>query len=253
MGLRQARAQRQLTGQAEGQEGGHRAAPRMLAGRRRAAGGSRGAGGSAGRGRRGRRAPGILGSQHPRRELRRRSAAHPSRPCLTSRRGSRDSDALGWLPGPEGPRARDESISGLGGTRPGRSQSGGRRQPARAFGRANREAGWAERGRGWPSLQGPRAAAGGSRGLRSGGRRAAGGAALRAVSRRAPGAPAGGRAAALGSLPKPGLCLMVAAESRDFRTLHLATPLFLNHRYCRSSTGRPTSDLHPLFFLRQGL
>lgn len=64
---------------------------------------------------------------------RRRSAAPPTRPCLTSRRCSSDSNALGWLPGPG--RAGRRVIKGpgeMGGaSAEGRSQSGGGRQPAR--------------------------------------------------------------------------------------------------------------------------
>lgn len=62
-----------------------------------------------------------------------RSAAHPTRSCLTSRRCSPDRNALGWLPGPG--RAGRRVIKGpgeMGGASlQGRSQSSGRRRTAR--------------------------------------------------------------------------------------------------------------------------
>lgn len=62
-----------------------------------------------------------------------RSAIHPTRSCLTSRRCSPDRNALGWLPGPG--RAGRRVIKGpgeMGGASvPGPSQSSGGRRTAR--------------------------------------------------------------------------------------------------------------------------
>lgn len=62
-----------------------------------------------------------------------RSAVHPTRSCLTSRRCSPDRNALGWLPGPG--RAGRRVIKGpgeMGGASvPGPSQSSGGRRTAR--------------------------------------------------------------------------------------------------------------------------
>lgn len=56
-----------------------------------------------------------------------RSAAHPTRPCLTSRRCSPDKNALGWLPGPgRGWRRVIKGPGEMGGASGSeRSQSGG--------------------------------------------------------------------------------------------------------------------------------
>lgn len=105
VGLWPANAWQQLTGQVEGRgraSGRSEDAgwpPAAADGRRFSRRGRLSRGGGVGA------APrlGILGPQHPRRGPRRRSAAHLSEPWLTSRRGSRDSNALGWLPGPEEP------------------------------------------------------------------------------------------------------------------------------------------------------
>lgn len=89
---------------------------------------------------------------------RRRSAAPPTRPCLTSRRCSSDSNALGWLPGPG--RAGRRVIKGpgeMGGaSAEGRSQSGGGRQPARRLlERPIRRRGMGGATAGTAGLQGP--------------------------------------------------------------------------------------------------
>lgn len=126
--------------------------------------------------------PGHPGIPAPRdMDPRRRSAAHPTRACLTSRRCSPDRNALSWLPSPG--RAGRRVIKGpgeMGGaSAPGRSQSSGGRlrarrlleRPIRSWGVRGAKAGRAGVAGPIPRQQGAgerRAAGGGERARRGG-------------------------------------------------------------------------------------
>lgn len=164
-------------------------------------------------------APASWNPGTPRRGPCQRSAAHPPRPCLTSRRGSPDRNALAWLPGPG--RGRRRVIKGPGevGGAPGpeRSQSGGARAGTA------RAAGPPRGGRGQP-----RAAPGGERrgGAGAASRRAPGGLVERGAGTPVPGEAGRPRASSVGTQARsraacraslsagPGASLPVAPAAR---------------------------------------